>query len=141
MRHTQQGNGLLLVIIVFAILLAVLGMSFERDGEMVVTIQKHHLETAAMNLAEAGIAYSIDQLSTSDNAYGEETIHLEPAGTCIISISRLTPSDKIEILAVGRATGKGGRVTDAVKKLRVILQRIDEESGSSFTLVSQENVS
>ena len=141
MRQAQRGNGLLLVVIVFAVLFGVIGISLERGGEMVVTIQRHHLETAAMNLAEAGIAYSLDKLSTSDNIYGEETIHLEPIGTCAISVSQLTPSDKIEILAIGRATGKGGWVTDAVKTLLVIVQRTDGGSEQPFIVLSQEEVS
>jgi hypothetical protein len=141
MRQAQRGNGLLLVVIVFAVLFGVIGMSLEQGGEVVVTIQKHHLETAARNLAEAGIAYSLDNLSKSVDVYGEETIHLESVGTCAISVSQLTASDKIEILATGRATGKGGRVTDAVKTLRVIVQRTGGGADQPFSVLSQEDVS
>lgn len=138
MIHSQRGNGLLLVIIAFAVLFGVIGLSLEQHGDMVATIQKHHLETTALNLAEAGIAYAIDKIHTSENFYGEESLQLEATGTFTVSISQLTPSNKIEILATGRATGTGSRISDVVKTIRVVLQRTDEDSEQPFTLLSRE---
>ncbi len=141
MRHSQRGNGLLLVIMAFAVLFAVIGMSLENNSRMVVNIHKHHLETAALNLAESGLAYAIDKIHTADNFYGEESLQLEGSGTCVVSIAQLTPSNKIEILVTGRAAGRGPRVPDIVKTIRVMLQRAEEGSEQPFVLLSHDIVS
>ncbi len=138
MRHSQRGNGLLLVIMVFAVLFAVIGLSLEQNSRMAVNIYTHHLETAAFNLAESGIAYAIDKMHTSDNFYGEESLQLEGSGTCTVSITQLTPSDKVEILAIGRAAATGPRVADTVRTIRVVLQRGEEGDEQPFILLSRQ---
>ncbi len=138
MRHSQRGNGLLLVIMAFAVLFAVIGVSLEQNSRMVVNIHKHHLETAALNLAESGLAYAINKMHTSDNFYGEESLQLEESRSCTISIAQLTPSDKIEILVIGRAAGTGPRVSDTIKSLRAVLQRAEEGSEQPFVLLSRD---
>lgn len=138
MRHSQRGNGLLLVIIAFATLFAVIGLSLEQNSDVAVTIQKHHLETSALNLAEAGIAYALDKMHTSDNFYGEESFQLDPVGTCTVSITQLTPSNKIEILTIGHATGSGSRLSDAVRTIRMVIQRAEEDGEESFIVLSRE---
>ena len=138
MRHSQRGNGLLLVVMAFAVLFAVIGLSLEKNSRMVVNIHKHHLETAALNLAESGLAYALDKMHTSDNFYGEESLQLEDSGTCTVSIAQLTPSNKIEILVIGRAAATGPRVSGTVKSIRMVLQRAEEGSERPFVLLSRE---
>jgi hypothetical protein len=140
MRHSQRGNALLLVIIAFATLFAVIGLSLEHNGDVAVSVKKHHLETAALNLAESGIAYAFDKMYTSDNFYGEESFQLDPVGTCTVSITQLTPSNKIEILTIGRATGTGSRLSDAVRTIRMVIQRAEEGTEEPFILLSREIV-
>jgi len=141
MKHSQRGNGLLLVIMAFAVLFAVIAMSLETNSRMAVNVHKHHLETAALNLAESGLAYAIDKIHASDNFYGEESLQLEDSGTCVISIAQLTPSNKIEILVTGRAVGTGTRVSDTNTSIRVVLQRAEEGSEQPFVLLSRDIVS
>ena len=138
MRHSQRGNGLLLVVMAFAVLFAVVGLSLEQNSQIAVNIHKHHLQTAALNLAEAGIAYALDKMYTSDNFYGEENVQLEGSGTCTVSIIQLTPSNKIEILATGRAAGTGPRVSDTVTTIRMVLQRGEEDSEQRFIVLSKD---
>ena len=138
MRHSQRGNGLLLVVMAFAVLFAVIGLSLEKNSRMVVNIHKHHLETAALNLAESGLAYALDKMYTSDNFFGEESLQLEDSGTCTVSIAQLTPSNKIEILVIGRAAATGPRVSDTVKSIRMVLQRAEEGSERPFIVLSRE---
>lgn len=140
MTHSQRGNGLLLVIMAFAVLFAVVGMSLDYNSKLVTTMYTHHLETAAMNLAEAGLAYAYDKLHTSDTFYGEENLQLDPRSTCTVSITQLTPSNKIEILTSGRVASQGARAADTVRTLRVVLQRNDEDDEQPFVQLSREVV-
>jgi hypothetical protein len=126
------------VIIAFATLFAVIGLSLEYNSDVAVNVKKHHLETAALNLAESGIAYALDKMYTSDNFYGEESFQLDTIGTCTVSITQLTPSNKIEILTIGRATGTGSRVSDTVKTIRMVIQRAEEDDEEPFILLSRE---
>jgi hypothetical protein len=137
MKTTQRGNGLLLVIIVFATAFTLLGLSLERSNHLLLTIHKKHLENTARNLAEAGIEYAIHQiLSSPETLYGTETKHLE-TGTFSTTVSRLTPSGKIGILSTGTATS-AGRLNDVIKTLRVVVQLSPDDAADPLILYSRE---
>lgn len=137
----QRGSALLLVIIIFAVLFALVGLSLERGGDTLMKVQSHHLETAALNLAEAGVEYVVHKIVQSQgDFYGEEIVTLKPTGTFSVSVSRLTPSDKIEILSVGKAKGTG-QFSDVTKTLRVVVQLSPETPDHPVVLVSREDVS
>ena len=140
MMRNQRGSGLLLVIIVFATLFVVLGISLERSGQVFVQVHKRHLETAALNLAEAGVEYTLHKLAYSKENYsGEEQISLD-TGTFSISVTHLTPSDRIEILSTGKAKG-AGQLSNVVKTLRVVVQRSRENVEKPLILLSWEEIS
>lgn len=140
MRNTQRGSGLLIVIIVFAVLFALVGVSLERNGDLFLQVHKHALETSAENLAEAGVTYAVEQLlQTAGQFHGDEQLNLEPGGTCAVSVSRLTASDKIQILSTGRAVG-AGRVGDVVKTLRVVVQFSQENAQHPIILLAREEL-
>jgi hypothetical protein len=138
---TQRGSALLLVIIVFAVLFALVGISLEQSGDVLVNIRDHHLETVSLNLAEAGIEYAIHKIIHSEgDFYGEEKGSLEPTGTFYISVSQLTPSDKVEIISVGTAKVSGSSPV-VTKSLRVVVQLSPEETERPVILLSREDVS
>jgi hypothetical protein len=139
MINNQRGSGLLLVIIVFAVLFALLGVSLERGGELFVQIQKKQLETAALNLAEAGVEYTLDKiLYVKEDYSGAKNIKLE-TGTFSTSVSRLNLSGKLEIVSTGTAEGFG-QVKDVVKTLRVVVQIDRENSEHPLVIHSREEV-
>lgn len=140
MMRNQRGSGLLLVIIVFATLFVVLGISLERGGDLYIQMHKSHLETAALNLAEAGVEYTIHRLVYSQENYsGGGQISLD-TGTFSTVITHLTPSDKIEILSTGQAKGSG-QLRDVVKTLRVVVQRSRENTEKPLIILSREEIS
>jgi Tfp pilus assembly protein PilX len=140
MIRNQRGSALLLVIIVFAMLFILLGISLERSGRLFVRIHKKHLETAALNLAEAGVDYTIHRLVYSKENYsGEEQISLD-TGTFSTSVTRLTTVDKIEILSTGKATGSD-QLGNVTKTLRVVVQRSQENTERPLIILSWEEVS
>ena len=141
MIRQQRGSALLVVIIVFATLFALLGLSFERGSTVFVQIQQKHLETAARNLAEAGVEYAIHKIVSSQKEYsGKETMSLDPTGTFSISVARLTPADQIEILATGKATGSGQR-PEVTSTLRVVVQLSQENSKRPVVILSWKEIS
>ena len=140
MIRNQRGSGLLLVIIVFAMLFVVLGMSLERSGQLFIRVHKKHLETVAFNLAEAGVEYTIHRMVVSNEDYsGGENISLD-TGTFSTSVTRLSPSDKIEILSTGKAKGSG-RLSDVVKTLRVVVRLSREDLENPLAILSREEIS
>ncbi len=141
MINHQRGSGLFLVTIVFAVLFALLGISLERGEKLFVQVQKKHLETAALNLAEAGVEYTIHNIVYSkEEYYGEKHIDLDTTGTFSTSVSPLTPADKIEILSTGKAKGVG-QLNDVVKTLRVVVQISQENPKRPFLILSWEEIS
>ena len=73
MLENQRGSALFLVIIVFATLFALLGMSLARGTTLFGQIQQKHLENVALNLAEAGVEYALHKMITSEKEFsGEE---------------------------------------------------------------------
>lgn len=141
MLRNQRGSGLLLVIMIFAVLFALVGISLERGGDVLVDVQKHHLETAALNLAEAGVEYIIHQIvHTEQDIYEEKSVSLEPVGTFSVTVSRLTASDKVEILSVGKAKGSGP-FPEVVKTLKVVVQLFPEDADRPLLILSRQDVS
>lgn len=141
MLRTQRGSGLLLVILIFAVLFALVGISLERGGDVLVNVHKHHLETAALNLAEAGVEYGVHQLVYSgQDAYKDNTVSLEPVGTFSVTVSKLTSPDKVEILSVGKAKGSGP-FPEVVKTLKVVVQLFPENAERPLVILSQQEVS
>ncbi len=121
MKKTQQGSVLLLVIIVFTSLFALLGLSLDRGLNLFTRIQTHYLEDVALNLAEAGVEYTIDRLVLlEENFQGEENVMLD-TGTFSTLVSRSADSDMLEILSTGTATGNRS-IGDIVKTVRVLVQ-------------------
>jgi hypothetical protein len=140
MIKNQRGSGLLLVIIVFAVLFALVGMSFERGEKLLIQMHKKHLETAALNLSEAGVEYTIHKIVFSgEDYYVEENISLA-TGTFSTSVSPLPSSGKIEILSTGKAEGTG-QLKDITKILRVVVQISQENSDRPLVILSREEVS
>jgi len=140
MIRNQQGSGLLLVIIVFATLFVLLGMSFERSGQLFIQVQKKHLETVALNLAEAGVEYTLHRMvDVKEEHSGRENISLD-TGTFSTSVTHLTPSGKIEILSTGKAKGSD-RLSDVVKTLRVVVQLSRENPENPIVILSWEEIS
>jgi hypothetical protein len=141
MLKNQRGSGLLLVIMIFAVLFALVGISLERSGDVLVNVQKHHLETAALNLAEAGVEYTIHQIvHTEQEIYGETSMTLEPVGSFSVTVSRVTPSNKVEILSVGKARGSGP-FPEVVKTLKVVVQLSPEDTEQPLHILSRQDVS
>jgi Tfp pilus assembly protein PilX len=139
MFTNQRGSGLLLVVMVFAVLFALVGLSLERSGDLFIQIQKEHLQTMALNLAEAGVDYALDKLVTSTGNYsGAETTTLE-TGTCSTLVYRLNSSGKFEIVATGIAKGSG-QVKEVVKTVKVIVQFDREQSDHPLVIQSREEV-
>lgn len=127
MRKNQQGSALLLVIIVFATLFALLGISLERGFALFERIQKRHLENVAFNLAEAGVEYTLHQLVTTGEYFpGEGNVVLDP-GTFSTLVVHLGNSELLEILSTGTAKGNS-RTGEVVKTLRVLVQLSPDES-------------
>ena len=140
MIRNQRGSALLLVIIVFAMLFILSGISLERGNRLFVRIHKKHLETAALNLAEAGVEYTIHRLVYSKENYSNgEQISLD-TGTFSTSVTRLTSADKIEILSTGKATGSD-QLGNVTKTLRVVVQRSQENTERPLIILSWEEVS
>lgn len=120
MLKNQRGSGLLLVIMVFATLFALLGLSLDRSLTLYERIQKNHLEDVALNLAEAGIEYTLHQMMDSEKGFsGVENVALD-TGRFSTSVSAPTPSGMVEILSTGIAEGKG-RIPPVQKRLKVVL--------------------
>ncbi len=136
----QRGSGLLLVIIIFATLFVLVGISLERGENVFVQVYEQHLETAALNLAEAGVEYTIHKLVHSQEEYSNgEQISLD-TGIFSTSVTRFTASDKIEILSTGKAKGSG-QLSDVQKTLRVILQLSQESPENPLRILSWEEIS
>lgn len=139
MKTKQRGSGLLLVILIFAVLFGIVGISLERSRDLFVQVQKHALETSALNLAEAGVAYSLDKLAqTKGTFHGQEQVRLEPVGVFSISVSRLTVSNKIEIISTGQASSNGPQI---IKTVRVVVQFSQESSQRPLVLLFSEELS
>ena len=139
MLKNQRGNALLLVIIVFATLFALLGMSLDRGTTLFGQIYQKHLENAALNLAEAGIEYTLYKMMTSGKEFfGEENIILE-TGTFSTSVSEFTPSGMIEIYSKGIAKGKG-QIETVHKTLRVVVYFDSEYSENPPVVHAWEEV-
>ena len=116
MIKNQRGNALLLVIIVFATLFALVGISLNRGVALVGQLQRQGRKEMALNLAEAGVEYALYNIRVSKEFFGEENIELD-TGTFSTSVSYLTPSGKIEIFSTGVVPGKGklGEVRKSLK--------------------------
>ncbi len=139
--HNQRGSGLLLVIIVFAILFALLGLGLERGEKLFVQVQLEHLEIAALNLAEAGVEYAIHKIVNSEEGdFGEEQINLDATGIFSVSVSRSTSSNIIEILSTGKAKGNG-QLSNVVKTVKVVVQLSRENSEHPVKILSREEIS
>jgi type II secretory pathway component PulK len=138
MSRQQRGNALLVVIIVFAVLFALVGLSLERGGLLITQIQQQHLKTSARNLAEAGLSYALYKMGTAAAEYtGQEMVRLEPAGTFKIAVVRLTPANQFEILATGVAPGSA-QATEVRTTLRVVAQRSQTNPQSPVKILSRE---
>ena len=139
MMRNQRGSGLLLVIVVFATLFALLGVSLERGVKLFERIHRNHLEDVALNLAEAGVEYSIHQLTTSEENFQREHDVFLDTGTFSVSISALYASGNFEILSTGTAKGTG-RIGDVVKTLRVRVQFDPKDVASVPVIYSREEI-
>ena len=126
MLKNQQGNALLLVIIVFATLFALLGISLNRGTVLVKHLQQKCREEVALNLAEAGVEYALYKIHESGKTFsGEENIELE-TGTFSTSVSYLTASGKIAISSTGFV--KETRNIDSVRKTLKVIVHFDAET-------------
>jgi hypothetical protein len=141
MIRQQRGSALLVVIVVFATLFALLGLSFERGSTLFIQIKQKHLETTARNLAEAGVEYAIHKIVSSPKEFsGKETLSLDPTGTFSISVARLTPADQIEILATGKAKASG-QLSEVASILKVVVQLSQENSNRPMVILSWKEIS
>ncbi len=121
MKKHQQGSALLLVIVVFATLFALVAMSLERGVALFSRIHTHHLENAALHLAEAGVEYTLHHLATEGKEFqGEENVELD-TGTFSTLVRHADDSKCVEILSTGTAKNSG-QGQDIVKTLRVLVQ-------------------
>ena len=140
MKKKQQGSALLLVIIVFATLFALLAMSLERGVAIYERIHTHHLDNVALQLAEAGIEYTLHQLITAGgNFQGEENIELD-TGTFSTLVIRTDDSSLLEILSTGTAKGNR-RVKEVVKTLRVLVQFSPDDRQNPLIIHFREEIS
>ena len=119
MLRNQRGNALLLVIIVFGTLFALLGMSFERGGQLLDRLQQQSYEEIALNLAEAGVEYALHQIVLfGKNVQGTQEVTLD-TGTFSTTIS-CCPSGSFEIVATGKAkNGQQQEEAVIIKTLKV----------------------
>ncbi|PIE32434.1 hypothetical protein CSA56_15615 [candidate division KSB3 bacterium] len=139
MVNNQRGNALLLVVITFAVFLALLGVALERGSTFFKTVQQEALEEVALNFAEAGVEFALDKIvSSSGDVWGEYAREFA-AGNLSTSISYRTASGTIEIYSEGIAKdiGKSGSVH---KALRVILSYDRNVPENAPVMLSREEV-
>ena len=97
MLKNQRGSVLLLVIVSFAIFVAMLGFALDRGIKLFKNIHQSSLEDVALNLAEAGVEFALYKIMTSEGDFsGEDTVTLD-TGTFSTSISYIASSKMIEI--------------------------------------------
>jgi len=133
MVRNQRGNALLLVIVVFATLFALAGMSFERGEQLLRRMQHQSLEQAALNLAEAGVEYALHQIVLAGNDVKHTTeVELE---TGSFSTSVLYSfSGRFEIVATGSAKN-GHRLEDTVIKTLKVHGRFSPDEPDAVPVV------
>ena len=127
MLTNQRGSALLMVIVVFAIIFALLGVSLEQGTFLLRDMQQKGREEAALQLAEGGVELACQQLFSNQNKLaGEQELTLE-TGTISIAITQIAPSGMLEIFSKGTLPKLGGQaaVQKAVR-VRLTVEREQE---------------
>ncbi len=128
MLHNQRGSALLLVIVVFAVMFAVLGLTLDQGTSFARDVQQKGREEAALQLAEGGVEWACQQLlAASAEFVREQTMTLE-TGSVSISITRIAPSGMLEVFSKGTLPTSGGQA--AVQKAVRVLLTVDREQGN-----------
>ncbi|MBD3307106.1 hypothetical protein GF339_11830, partial [candidate division KSB3 bacterium] len=104
MLSNQRGTALLLVIILFATLFALLGISLDRGLRLNERIYKRSFEETALHLAEAGVEHAIHQLVTASESFQGISNYALETGKFSTSVSSLSSPDMLEIISTGTAT-------------------------------------
>lgn len=134
MVRNQRGNALLLVLVVFATLFTLLGMSFDRGEQLLRRLQHQSLEQVALNLAEAGVEYALHQLALPGNAI-EKTMEIDlETGSFSTSVS-FSSSGHFEIMAAGRAKN-GHRMEESVIKTLKVQGRFSPDEPDAVPIVT-----
>lgn len=134
MLRNQRGNALLLVIIVFGTLFALLGMSFERGGQLLGRLHHQSYEQIALNLAEAGIEYALHQIALDGKDVAATQEAALDTGTFTASIS-YGPSGNFEIVATGKAKN-GALEEDMVSKTLRVWGRFSPDEPDAIPVVT-----
>lgn len=116
-----------MVIVVFAIIFALLGVSLEQGTFLLRDVQQKGREEAALQLAEGGIELACQQLlSNPDKFASEQNMTLE-TGAISVAITQIAPSGMLEIFSKGTLQKSEGRaaVQKAVR-VRVSVNREQE---------------
>ncbi len=139
MLKNQQGNALLLVVMTFAVFLALLGISLERGTTFLHNVQQKTLEDIALNFAEAGVECALDKILTSTGDFSGEEDKSFTTGSFSMSISYRTVSGIIEIYSEGMTKGQGTS-SPVHKALRVILSYDRQYPEKTPVMLSREEV-
>lgn len=138
MLKNQRGSVLLLVIVSFAIFLAMLGFALDRGIRLFKNIHQTSLDDVALNLAEAGVEFALYKIMTSEGDFsGEDNVILD-TGTFSTSISYLASSGKIEIYSKGIVKRQWKNKTFH-KTLRVVIS-IDQEHPEDLPVMYSREV-
>lgn len=125
MLKNQRGSALLMVIVVFAIIFALLGVSLEQGTFLLRDMQQKGREEAALQLAEGGVELACQQLlSNPDEIASEQNMTLE-TGAISVAITQIAPSGMLEIFSKGTLPKLGGQA--AVQKAVRVRLTVDRE--------------
>ncbi|GAK55018.1 type II secretory pathway [Candidatus Vecturithrix granuli] len=134
MIRNQRGNALLLVLVVFATLFALLSMSFDRGEQLLRRLQHQSLEQVALNLAEAGVEYTLHQLALPGNDIEKTTDIDLDTGSFSTSVSYFS-SGRFEIMATGKAKN-GHRMEETVIKTLKVQGRFSPDEPDAVPVVT-----
>lgn len=139
MVRNQRGNALLLVLVVFATLFTLVGMSFERGEQLFKRLQHQSLEQSALNLAEAGVEYALHQMALPGNDKEKTTEIALETGYFSTSVS-YSSAGRFEIVATGKAKNGHRMEESVIKTLRVQGRFSPDEPGAVPVVTIWEEV-
>jgi len=114
-----------MVIVVFAIIFALLGVSLEQGTFLLRDMQQKGREEAALQLAEGGVEIACQQLlSNPDEFASEQNMTLE-TGAISVAITQIVPSGMLEIFSKGTLQKSEGRA--AMQKAVRVRLTVDRE--------------